>query len=144
MSAELRIAFRWQRHPGGRPTEALRAMALEVLARLGVQRGEVGVLVCDDATIRHLNSHFRRKDRATDVLSFSGGFDQPDGPPYVGDIAISLETARRQASEAGVTPEREMQQLLLHGLLHLCGYDHEADQGEMEALERRLWRELLP
>ena len=144
MGAELRVAFRWQRHPGGRPTETLRALAVAVLGRVGVQRGEVGVLVCDDATIRHLNSHFRRKDRATDVLSFPGGFDQPDGPPYLGDIAISLETAARQAVEAGVELEREMQLLLLHGLLHLCGYDHEADDGEMEALEARLRGELLP
>ena len=144
MSADLRIAFRWQRHPGGRPTEPLRSLALHVLSRLDVRRGEVGVLVCDDATIRHLNSHFRRKDRATDVLSFPGGFEQPDGPPYVGDIAISLETARRQAEEAGVTPERELAQLLLHGLLHLCGFDHETDEGEMETMEGRLRAELLP
>ena len=143
MNADLRIAFRWQRHPGGRPTAWLRVLARRSLERLGVRNGEVGVLVCDDATIRRLNSHFRRMDRATDVLSFPGGFEQPDGPTYVGDIAISLETARRQAAEAGVAPERELGCLLLHGLLHLCGYDHEADEGEMEALERRLRRELL-
>jgi probable rRNA maturation factor len=139
----VRVSFRWQRHPGGRQTEALRTLATAALERLGVAAAEVGVLVCDDATIRTLNRHFRDKDRPTDVLSFPANFAQPDGPPYLGDVAISLETAARQAAERGVTVDRELRVLLLHGIVHLCGFDHESDEGEMGALEARLRRELM-
>jgi probable rRNA maturation factor len=121
----------------------LRRLAVRALRRLGVQAAEVGVLLCDDETIRSLNRHYRTKDSATDVLSFEGGFEQPEGPAYFGDVAISVETARRQAAEAGEPLLRELEVLLLHALLHLDGYDHETDQGEMAALEAALRRELL-
>ncbi len=137
------VHFRWQRHPGGLQTGRLRELAVAALRRLGVGGAEVGVLVCDDATIRTLNRHFRSKDGPTDVLSFPAGFAQPDGPAYLGDVAISLETAARQAAGAGVSVRRELQVLLLHGLVHLCGYDHVTDGGEMEKLEARLRRELI-
>jgi probable rRNA maturation factor len=140
---DLRVTFRWQRHPGGRQTEALRALATEVLRRLDVGAAEVGVLVCDDATIRSLNRRFRDKDRSTDVLSFPADFAQPDGPRYLGDVAISLETAARQAAEAGTTLENELKVLAVHAIVHLCGYDHETDRGEMRRLETRLRRELI-
>jgi probable rRNA maturation factor len=139
----LRIAFNWQRHPGGNATGPLRRFATDALRRLGVDAAEVGVLVCDDVAIRSLNRHYRGKDAATDVLSFEGGFTQPDGPAYLGDVAISLETARRQAEEAGVPLLRELEVLLLHALVHLMGHDHENDEGEMAALEAELRRELL-
>ena len=141
--ASVKVSFRWRRHPGGRRTEVLRVLAVAALERLGVAAAEVGVLVCDDATIRTLNRHFRDKDRPTDVLSFPANFKQPDGPPYLGDIAISLETAARQAAERGVNLDREMRVLLLHGIVHLCGFDHDNDEGEMNALEARLRRELI-
>jgi probable rRNA maturation factor len=140
---DLRVTFRWQRHPGGRPTEALRKLAVRALTRLDVEAAEVGVLVCDDATIRSLNRHFRDKDRPTDVLSFPAGFAQPEGPPYLGDVAISLDTAARQAARAGTGLDRELKVLVLHALVHLCGYDHETDAGEMSRLESRLRRELI-
>jgi probable rRNA maturation factor len=124
-------------------TARLRRLAVAALGRLGVEAGEVGVLVCDDVTIRTLNRDFRHKDAATDVLSFAGGESEPGSPSYLGDIAISLETARRQAAAAGLTPERELETLLLHALIHLMGYDHENDQGEMTALEKKLRGELL-
>jgi probable rRNA maturation factor len=139
----VRLTFRWQRRPGGRPTERLRRLAGATLASIGVEEGEIGVLVTDDATVRTLNRHFRAKDRPTDVLSFPAGFAQPDGPPYLGDIAISLDTARRQALGHGVSLEHELAVLLLHAVLHLCGYDHETDAGEMRRLEARLRREIL-
>lgn len=140
---DLRVTFRWQRHPGGRQTETLRGLATEVLRRLDVGSAEVGVLVCDDATIRSLNRRFRDKDRSTDVLSFPADFAQPDGPRYLGDVAISLETAARQAAEAGTTLENELKVLVVHAIVHLCGYDHETDRGEMRRLEARLRRELI-
>lgn len=138
------VTFRWRRHPGGQRTRPLRALAAAALDRLGVGPAEVGVLICDDATIRTLNRRFRGHDEATDVLSFPAGFAQPGGPPYLGDIAISLETARRQAEQAGVPVGNELATLLLHAVVHLAGYDHETDEGEMAALEARLRRELIP
>jgi len=138
-----RITFRWQRHPGGRPTGRLRGIAEATLDRTGADPVEIGVLICDDATIRSLNRHFRQKDTATDVLSFPAGFTQPDGPTYLGDVAISLDTAVRQASAAGHAIEDELALLIIHAVLHLCGHDHESDSGEMVRLERRLRRELL-
>ncbi len=110
---------------------------------MNIREGEVGVLFCDDPTIRSLNRHFRHKDRPTDVLSFPAGFEQQDGPPYIGDIAVSLETAARQAATAGVAVKVEVKTLLLHGILHVAGYDHESDSGEMGRLEATLRRELL-
>ncbi len=142
--ADARVTFRWDRRPGGRQTGELRRLAMAAMGRLGTGPAEVGVLVCDDATIRTLNRHYRGKDAPTDVLSFPGGGSEPGGVPYLGDVAISLDTARRQAARGGVTLERELKVLLLHAVIHLCGYDHEADRGEMAALEARLRRELLP
>jgi probable rRNA maturation factor len=92
-----------------------------------------------DKTIRQLNRQFRGMDKATDVLSFpSGETDSAN----LGDIAISVDTAAVQAKENGLTFEEEIAQLILHGLLHLSGYDHETDNGEMNRLELRLRRKL--
>jgi len=140
---DLRVTFRWLRRPGGRQTEPLRKLATRVLRRMGVGTAEVGVLVCDDATIRALNRQFRGKDRPTDVLSFPADYPQPEGPTYLGDVAISLETAARQAAEAGTSVATELKTLVLHALVHLCGYDHETDGGEMRRLEGQLRRELI-
>ncbi len=143
MPPRYAIAVRWQgrRLPGLTPT--LRALAAQVLRRLGVPRGEVAVLLCDDRTIALLNHRFRGKDKPTDVLSFPSQELLPDGTVHLGDLAISLETATRQAERAGHSVERELAILLIHGLLHLCGYDHETDQGEMDAKERELREALL-
>ena len=141
--ARARVTFRWQARPGGRRTAGLRRLAVAALERLGAGWVEVGVLVCDDATIRTLNRHFRGKDAPTDVLSFPAGFAQPEGPVYLGDVAISLETARRQADGAGVDVDRELKTLLVHALVHLCGFDHETDGGEMFARETQLRSELI-
>lgn len=141
--ARARVTFRWQLRAPGRRTAALRRLAVAALKRLDAGPVEVGVLVCDDATIRTLNRHFRAKDAPTDVLSFPAGFAQPDGPVYLGDVAISLETARRQADQAKVDLDRELETLLVHALVHLCGFDHETDGGEMAALEARLRSELI-
>ncbi len=138
------ITFRWRRHPGGKRTAPLRSLAARALDRLGVGPAEVGVLICDDATIRTLNRHFRGRDEATDVLSFPAGFEQPGGPPYLGDVAISLETARRHAERTGAPIGTELATLLLHAVVHLAGFDHETDTGQMAAVEARLRRELIP
>jgi probable rRNA maturation factor len=92
----------------------------------------VSVLFCGDRRMRTLNRRYRRKDRSTDVLSF------PAAAPLLGDIAISVPWAGRQARHRGEPVSREIDRLLVHGYLHLLGYDHETDRGEMDALERDL------
>ena len=109
--------------------------------------GEVYVLLADDATLRRLNRTFLGKDKATDVLSFPAGpttvfFGDPGGPVLAGDLAISLEMAARQAKQFGHTLRDEVRVLLLHGVLHLAGFDHESDAGEMAAREAELREKL--
>ena len=105
-----------------------------------VLEGEVHVLLADDATLKRLNKTFRGKNVATDVLSFPAG--DANGSGVAGDLAISLETAERQAVRFGHSLRDEVRVLLLHGVLHLAGFDHEADAGEMAAREAELRREL--
>jgi probable rRNA maturation factor len=110
-------------------------------ARLAVGvRGAVDVLLADDPTLRQLNKTFRSKDKPTDVLSFPAPTNFAS--KHAGDLAISLETAARQAATYGHTLRDEVRILLLHGLLHLSGEDHETDNGEMAAREATLRREL--
>jgi probable rRNA maturation factor len=101
--------------------------------------GEVHVLLTGDATLRRLNRTFRGKNKATDVLSFPA---VESGLGVAGDLAISLETAARQAVRFGHSLRDEVRVLLLHGILHLAGFDHEKDAGEMAAREAELRREL--
>lgn len=101
-------------------------------------RGQVSVLLTTDAEIRRLNRTFRGINRPTDVLSFPAA-DSPAGEePIAGDLAISFATARRQAGEHGHSSLVEIKILILHGLLHLAGYDHHADAGQMDRRERLL------
>ena len=103
-------------------------------------KGDVDVLLADDATLRRLNKTFRGKNKATDVLSFPAPAEITQ--THAGDLAISLETAGRQAAAYGHSLRDEVRILLLHGLLHLSGLDHETDRGEMAAREAELRREL--
>ena len=98
--------------------------------------GEVDVLLAGDRKLRQLNRQFRGKDKATDVLSFPAPAEFEQG--HAGDLALSLETAARQAREHGHELQDELKVLLLHGLLHLAGFDHETDRGEMAAREAEL------
>ena len=99
-------------------------------------RGQVTVLLTTDKAIRRLNRQFRGKDKATDVLSFPAA--EPTLTRAAGDLAISVHTARKQADAQGHALIDEIQVLILHGLLHLAGYDHETDSGEMALREHRL------
>jgi probable rRNA maturation factor len=98
-------------------------------------RGTVTVAIVSDARVRALNRQYRRKDKATDVLSFPS-----DERGCLGDVVIAAGVAARQARAAGHTLGTELRVLALHGLLHLLGYDHERDDGRMARLERRLRR----
>lgn len=101
------------------------------------------VAFISDHRIKELNQFFRGKNTATDVLSFPHEPDEFDADKNnLGDIVISVEQAQKQASENGLTLEGEIKQLILHGLLHLCGYDHETDGGEMNARELELRKKL--
>lgn len=102
--------------------------------------GEVDVLLASDRRLRQLNREFRGKDKATDVLSFPAAEEVAE--EHAGDLAISLDTAARQAREHGHTLRDEVRVLLLHGLLHLNGMDHETDRGEMAEREAELRRKL--
>jgi probable rRNA maturation factor len=99
-------------------------------------RGQVTVLLTTDAAIRRLNRQFRGKNKATDVLSFPAV--APGPLKIAGDLAISVNTARRQADDSGHSLGAEIKVLTLHGLLHLAGYDHETDKGEMARREQKL------
>ena len=101
-------------------------------------RGEVTVLLTTDPAIRSLNRRFRGKNKATDVLSFPADSSTPGVEQIAGDLAISIPTARRQAAAQGHKLSTEIKVLILHGLLHLAAYDHEADTGQMERRERLL------
>ncbi len=119
--------------------------AAKALDEIGVGK-ESGVTIAfvSDRAIRVLNSQFRGRRTATDVLSFPSEqteWEQSEGKT-IGDVIISVERAERQAAEHGLEFETELAQLILHGLLHLCGYDHETDNGEMNRLELRLRRRL--
>jgi probable rRNA maturation factor len=98
-------------------------------------RGQVTVLITSDAAIKRLNKQFRGKNKPTDVLSFPA---HAMAAGVAGDLAISAETALKQAREQGHPLSTEIKVLMLHGLLHLAGYDHEADNGQMARRERLL------
>jgi probable rRNA maturation factor len=121
--------------------QAFVAKALKVAPAKGAG---VTVAFVSDRRMRELNRLWRGKRGTTDVLSFPAGqdeFEKAEGE-RLGDVVISLEQAARQAAEHGLEFEAEVAQLILHGVLHLCGYDHETDQGEMNRLELSLRRRL--
>jgi probable rRNA maturation factor len=119
-----------------------------VCRELSLGDRELTVCFVDDREIARLNKKFRGKAKPTDVLSFPAEGNGDNGFPsaqlrnYLGDIAISLETARRNAQRDGHGLNRELRILILHGVLHLMGLDHETDKGEMERKEMRLRRKL--
>ncbi len=142
----------------------IRPWLAPIVEDLAPNAGGLSIRFVSDREMRRISREFRGKDTTTDVLSFVGDFapipsngsgtdegDEPvafaqpvvDGPepdagPYLGDIVISVPTARRQAEQRGHAVERELKILLLHGLLHCLGYDHETDDGTMERVEAEL------
>lgn len=120
----------------------LSALAARVMAGEDVRDGSgLAILVTDDDEVRQMNAQFLGIDEPTDVLSFpdeDDGFIEGAGAePYLGDIAIALPTARRQAQEIGHSIEAELAHLLTHGILHLCGYDHVDNAAEERRMRER-------
>jgi len=103
-------------------------------------RGTVSVALVSDNRIRALNRTYRRRNYATDVLSFPANRESRIPNPFLGEIVIAKGVAKRQAREAGHSETTELRVLALHGLLHLLGYDHEHDDGRMRRVEQRLRR----
>jgi probable rRNA maturation factor len=104
-------------------------------------RGRVAIALVTDPQMRRLNARFRDVDHPPDVLSFPAGpATRPHPPADLGDLAIALGVARRQARDEGHPLAAELRILALHGLLHLLGYDHERDRGTMRRVEDRLRR----
>lgn len=107
-------------------------------------RKEVTIVFVRDAAIRKLNRQFRDHDQATDVLSFPTRAEkfECEQKSQLGEVVISVDRAAAQARQNGLTFANEVRQLILHGLLHLCGYDHETDDGQMNRLELKLRKQL--
>ena len=124
--------------------EAIRETLRRAAAELRIGAGDIAVRCLDEAEMAELNSRWRERDGATDVLSFPAGFVGADGRRHLGDIALCMPVAERQARARGHSLRREAALLALHGLLHLLGYDHERDGGEMEAIEQDLRSRVLP
>jgi len=125
------------------PTPLRQAVAATLATAAPRVKGEVTVVLTGDRDIRRLNRTFRGKDRPTDVLSFDIGDGLSADEPF-GDVVVSVETARRQARDYDAPLVAEVQRLLVHGVLHLCGYDHHerAQAARMHGLTRRLLRAL--
>jgi probable rRNA maturation factor len=127
-----------EHQPAGVRERALALFAGKAQRAVGV-RGEVCIFITSSSDLRDMNRRFRGKDEATDILTFRLA---PNRLKSAGDLAISAEIADENAAELGHSTETELRILILHGLLHLAGYDHETDNGEMRAREAEL-RQLL-
>ena len=134
MKSDPLITFR--RKPANLDIDSLDAFA-QVLRKRVARGREFHCLITGDAELARLNKEFRLKDEPTDVLSFPS-----EGGDYIGDLAISLARARAQAKQYGHTVGAELRILMLHGVLHLNGMDHETDSGDMARAEKR-WRKTL-
>ena len=127
------------------PTRGFAAKARRILRLLDQNDCELSVALVGDDEIRGLNGRYRSRDEPTDVLSFPMEDPPPSGPRLIGDVVISVEKAARQARQRRRSLDDELEVLLIHGILHNLGYDHERspeDEREMRAMERRVRREL--
>jgi probable rRNA maturation factor len=120
--------------------ESVALFCAALLRSLGHPNQAVSIVFVGARMMWMLNSRYRKKDYATDVLSFSYGDVNVDQMPFLGEIVISPEIAMRQAIRCGVRPEKELRKLLVHGTLHLLGYDHETDGGRMNRIQTKLLR----
>jgi probable rRNA maturation factor len=140
---KIQIENRQRKHPIRK--RDLRKVARRILSVSGCPDAELSVVIADDAGIREINRDYLQRDRPTNVISFPMQEGEGGGinPLLLGDVVISAETAARDAAEAGIPFEHELWFLLLHGILHLLGFDHERGSAEeglrMEAREQELF-----
>lgn len=132
-------APQWERISDAQATVHRAVAAAEIVLESAGEERDIVVLLCDDAEMRRLNKAWRGKDSPTNVLSFPTA-QGPTSQNHLGDIAIAFETMAREASDEGKDFSAHLAHLVVHGYLHLVGYDHEADAEaeEMETLERRI------
>lgn len=133
MAVYLRVRLR---RFAKRQASLLRA-AESILASVGESQAELSLELVGDRRMRRLNRMYRKKDRTTDVLAFPMRESHNPCPMLLGDVVISVPTARRQAKESGRSLGDELAALLVHGVLHLCGYDHERSAREAVRMRRR-------
>ena len=116
----------------------------QALQAIGANKQEATIVFVGNAAIKKLNRQFRGKNFATDVLSFPSQAEafEIENRSQLGEVVISAQRAAAQARRNGLSFENEVRQLILHGLLHLCGYDHETDNGKMTRLEVKLRKQL--
>ncbi len=127
---------------------SLISLAQSVLKKINRSECSATITFIRDREMQRLNFDYRGIDKPTDVLSFAYQEDLSDNDPNhnpveIGDCVISVETAIRYAQEQNISLTMEINWLVIHGILHLAGYDHETDNGEMRRLEKRLRKELL-
>lgn len=116
---------------------ALKGLAEQVLVAVGEAQSELSIDLVGDGRMRRLNCQYRKKDRTTDVLAFAMRESASPVSALLGDVVISVPTAQRQAKEGGRSLSEELAWLLVHGVLHLCGYDHERSDAEARRMKRR-------
>lgn len=137
---ESSVEILWETQQSALDPDQVRRFACEVMKMLSPHPHELSLLVCDDDRIQVLNRDYRHMDKPTDVLSFPSGESTLE-PSFLGDLALAWPTIQRQAIEFKVTPEYEFRKMMIHGILHLFGYDHEtgdADAARMAAEEARI------
>ena len=132
----------WDSDEDQPPNLKLESFLNALFDRVELNSVELSILITHDKKMAKLNSQFRQKDRTTDVLSFPSSAGDFGDITHMGDIVISIDQARRQAVEIGQSLVQELYFLCLHGVLHLMGYDHETDQGEMLSYQNQLKTEL--
>ena len=122
-------------------SEQLSSYALKVLDIMEISNWDLSVLLCGDKTIKELNSRYRNKDEATDVLSFGLGIEEPGENGNVrylpGDIVISLQTLQENARYFNISEDEELRRLLIHGILHLSGMDHDTNEDDEPIIVRQ-------
>lgn len=115
----------------------LTRLAQATLSLVGERTADLGVMLIGDRSMRRLNRQYRKKDRTTDVLAFSMREAPASPSTFIGDVVISIPTAAKQANQLGRSLDEELIVLLVHGILHLCGYDHERSERDARHMQQR-------
>jgi probable rRNA maturation factor len=135
---EIQILNRQRRYKIDR--ESVVSFCTVLLRSLKLREKTLSIVFLTAGDMRSMNSRYRGRDYATDVLSFSYGNQEMEGRDFLGEIFIAPEVAIKQSVQYGISPEREVRKLLVHGTLHLIGCDHESDKGQMNHRQRNIMR----
>jgi probable rRNA maturation factor len=136
----LRIPVLNMQRKFGINRKAVALFCAEVLRSLKIPQAALSVVFVHSREMCLVNRQYRGKEYATDVLSFAYEGVRIEDRPFIGEILIAPEVAVRQAVRYGIAPEKEIRKLLVHGILHLLGYDHETDKGQMNRIQAKLVR----